>query len=72
MRRDRPGTGLTPRQYQVLILRCRDGLTCEEVGKRLGLAKSTASNYSLSGLRRLEVRTMNEICFWLGRMMKED
>ena len=54
---------LTARETEVLICRCKQGLTLEETGHALGITCNTVRNHTTRILDVLGVRTMYEGCF---------
>lgn len=58
---------MTPRQLQILQMRCREGLTNAEVGYALGITEHTVKNHIGPILRELSVPSIAGACYWLGR-----
>lgn len=61
-------SGLSPRQREIVELRCRRGLSNEEAAYALHIRESTVKNHVTAIRDRIGRRTMNEICFELGRI----
>ena len=57
---------LSPRQREILTLKCRDGLTHKEVGARLGVSGQTVKNH-LTVATSVNDLTSPEICWYLSR-----
>ncbi|MBO9728787.1 MAG: sigma-70 family RNA polymerase sigma factor [Chitinophaga sp.] len=58
---------LTPRQKELVQLRFFDGLSMEEVSKRIGITTKTAYNTLGSALKSLSIALMVLILVWLYR-----
>lgn len=59
---------LTPRQRELITLRCQHGMTNAQAAAALGLAESTVKNHMSTLHHRFHQRSMNRICFEFGRV----
>jgi non-specific serine/threonine protein kinase len=62
---DRPH-GLTPREIQVSEL-IAEGLTSDEIGRRLGIARRTAEAHAEHIMTKLGVRSRAQVAAWVER-----
>lgn len=58
---------LTPRQREVMLLKCRDGLTNAEIGYRLGISQRTVKNHVSAVLHAHQVAASAEVCWALAQ-----
>ena len=67
---NRPATGrrhsLTPREIQVSEL-IAEGLTSDEIGRRLGIARRTAEAHAEHIMTKLGVRSRAQVAAWVER-----
>jgi DNA-binding NarL/FixJ family response regulator len=57
---------LSPREEQVLDLRCRAGLTNKEVAAALGISDQTVKNHVTHILRKYGAQGMDRVCWFDG------
>jgi DNA-binding CsgD family transcriptional regulator len=56
---------LTPKQLEVMILRCGEDLTVEATAERLGIGRRTVIEHAMEACRRLGAQHMGGACFRL-------
>ncbi len=57
---------LTKRERQIVVLRCRDGLTQDEAGRIIGISVQTVKNHSTIILLKLGASSMSQACWMIG------
>lgn len=57
---------LTPRQQEIVLLRCREGLSGKETAKRLYLSPQTVKNHVTQILRRTGATAVDQLCYRVG------
>lgn len=57
---------LTPRHREIVLMRCRDGMTTFAIGQRLGTTDQTVRNQCAEILKRCEAHTFNVVCWRAG------
>lgn len=59
--------GLTPRELEILRLRCAHGLTNNEIGERLFISGQTVKNHLTTVFRKWGFSGSAMACYRLGR-----
>lgn len=58
---------LTPRERQIVFLKCAGDLSHKEIAARLGIAVNTVKNTVTSILSRTNRTSMHGVCWYAGR-----
>lgn len=57
---------LTRRQAEIVVLRCRQGMTNAQVAAALGLSPQTVKNHVTAVLRKLGAVGVDQVCYRAG------
>jgi DNA-binding CsgD family transcriptional regulator len=58
---------LTPRQIEVLDLKCRSGMTALQVARRLGIAEQTVKNHLMFARQANKAVSTEQLCGYFLR-----
>lgn len=57
---------MTERHREIILLRCRDGMTTFAISRRFGTTDQTVRNQCAEILKRCDAHTFNTICWRAG------